>query len=172
MKVNELLTLTIEDVVLGGQALARHEGRVVFVDRGLPGDRVQARLARIRRRWADARLESFEPGCPDRVAAPCPHVQRCGGCRLQDLGYEAQCRLKQRHVRETLQHLRRAKRAGLSVLTLEYTTQPEKTASARHVADREGFVLHVTDRMLGQLSLEKAAPAEPGGVATRAPVAP
>jgi 23S rRNA (uracil1939-C5)-methyltransferase len=42
---------------------------------------------------------------PDRVEAPCPHVQRCGGCRFQDLRYDAQCRLKERQVRETLVHL-------------------------------------------------------------------
>jgi len=94
MHVNEVLSLTIEDVVLGGQALARHEGRVVFVDRGLPGDRAQARLTRVRRRHAEARLESIEPNSPDRVPAPCPHVDRCGGCRFQDLDYAAQLRLK------------------------------------------------------------------------------
>jgi len=105
MKVHDLLTLTVSDVVLGGQALVRHEGRVMFIDRGLPGDLVQARVTRIRRRWAEGRLESILTNGPDRVPAACPHVQRCGGCRLQDLDYAAQCRLKERQVRETLQHL-------------------------------------------------------------------
>jgi len=63
-------------------------------------------------------------------------------------------------VRETLENLRRARRAGLAVMTLEYVTQPEKIASARHVAEREGFALHITDRMLGQLTLEDAAPSD------------
>ena len=38
MRVNELLTVPIADLELGGKAVARHDGRVVFVDRGLPGD--------------------------------------------------------------------------------------------------------------------------------------
>ena len=105
MKVNELLTLSVEDVVLGGKALARHEGQVVFLDRGLPGDVVLARLKTVRSRFADGRLEAVERPSPQRVPAPCPHVSRCGGCRFQDLDYPAQCAVKERQVRETLVHL-------------------------------------------------------------------
>lgn len=105
MKVNDLLILEVESLALGGKALARHEGRVVFVDRGLPGDRVRARVSRIRRGYAEARLESIERSSDRRVSAPCPHVTRCGGCRFQDLAYADQCAEKERQVRETLIHL-------------------------------------------------------------------
>ena len=105
MKVNDLLTLTVTDVALGGKALARHEGRVVFVDRGLPGDVIEARITRIRRNLAEAGLGALITGSTERVSAPCPHVQQCGGCRYQDLDYAAQCRIKERQVRETLVHL-------------------------------------------------------------------
>ena len=107
MKVNELLELDVTDIALGGKALARHEGRAVFVDRGLPGDRVLARLTRVKRAWAEARLERVETSSPLRVDAECPHFIRgvCGGCRFQDLRYEEQLALKERQVRETLVHL-------------------------------------------------------------------
>ncbi len=105
MKVNDLLSLTVTDVALGGKALARHEGRVVFIDRGLPGDEVEARVTRVRRNFAEAGLGALLHGAPERVRPPCPHVQRCGGCRFQELDYAAQCRLKERQVRETLAHL-------------------------------------------------------------------
>jgi 23S rRNA (uracil1939-C5)-methyltransferase len=105
MKVNDLLSLTVTDVALGGMALARHEGRVVFLDRGLPGDLVEARVTRVRRNFAEAGLDALVGGSSERVSPPCPHVERCGGCRFQDLDYRAQCRLKERQVRETLAHL-------------------------------------------------------------------
>jgi 23S rRNA (uracil1939-C5)-methyltransferase len=105
MKVNDLLILEVESLALGGKALARHDGRVVFVDRGLPGDRVSARVTRLRRGYAEARLESVERPSDHRVAAPCPHAPRCGGCRFQDLAYPDQCAEKERQVRETLTHL-------------------------------------------------------------------
>jgi 23S rRNA (uracil1939-C5)-methyltransferase len=105
MKVNDLLSLTVTDVALGGKALARYEGRVVFLDRGLPGDQVEARVTRIRRNFAEAGLGTVVRSSAARVAPPCPHVAQCGGCRFQDLDYRAQCDLKQRQLRDTLVHL-------------------------------------------------------------------
>jgi 23S rRNA (uracil1939-C5)-methyltransferase len=105
MKVNDLLNIEVADIALGGKALARVEGRVVFVDRGLPGDRLTARVTRLKRGFAEAKLTHLEGGAPHRVAARCPHVDVCGGCRFQDLDYDEQLRLKQRQVVDTIERL-------------------------------------------------------------------
>jgi 23S rRNA (uracil1939-C5)-methyltransferase len=148
MHVNELLNLRLLDLVLGGQALAKHEGKVVFVDRGLPGDRVTARVSKVRARFAEARLETIEEPGDGRVQALCPHVERCGGCRFQDLDYEAQCRLKERQVRDTLVHL-----AGIEqppVLPLIPAPEPfgyrNKMEFSFHPGDGERAVLGLHER--------------------------
>ena len=105
MRVNDLLTIPISDLELGGKAVARHDGRVVFVDRGLPGDEVVARVTRAKRTFAEARLERVERASADRGQAPCPHAERCGGCRFQELRYERQLEIKERLTRETLTRL-------------------------------------------------------------------
>ena len=105
MKVRDVLSVEVEDIALGGKALARVDGKVVFVDRGLPGDRVQVRITKTNKRFAEARLVAVERPSAARVAARCVHVERCGGCRLQELPYEAQAALKERQVREALRHL-------------------------------------------------------------------
>jgi 23S rRNA (uracil1939-C5)-methyltransferase len=105
MKVNDLLNVEVESIALGGNGLARVEGQVVFVEGGLPGDRARARVRRVRRGYAEARLESLEGPSPLRVPARCPHVPRCGGCRFQELEYAEQLRQKERQVIETLRHL-------------------------------------------------------------------
>jgi 23S rRNA (uracil1939-C5)-methyltransferase len=105
MKVNELSILRVDDVALGGKALARLEGRAVFVDRGLPGDLLEVRVTRVKRTWAEARLERVVESSPLRRPAPCPHAARCCGCRFQDLAPAEQARFKERQVRETLVHL-------------------------------------------------------------------
>ena len=69
MKVRDVLTLDVEDVALGGKALARVDGRVVFVDRGLPGDRVSARVTKANRRFAEAKLARLEQPSSERVPA-------------------------------------------------------------------------------------------------------
>jgi len=105
MRVRELSDLTVEDIALGGKALARDDGRVVFIDRGLPGDRIEARVTRLKRTFAEAKLQRVITPAPGRIAARCAHVEQCGGCRMQELPYEQQCAIKQRHVAEALQHL-------------------------------------------------------------------
>src|SRR6266498_3601727 len=99
------LELTIDSLAYGGNGVARLDGFVVFVRRGLPGDTVRARVTKVQRRHAEAlATEVLRPG-PSRVDAPCAHYPACGGCRFQDLAYEAQLEQKQGQVRDALQRL-------------------------------------------------------------------
>src|ERR671922_650833 len=96
------LELDIESLAYGGNGVARLNGFVVFVRRGLPGDRVRARVTKVQRRHAEAlATEVLEPG-PQRVDAPCAHYPACGGCRFQDLAYEAQVDSKAGQVADAL----------------------------------------------------------------------
>lgn len=70
-------------------------------------------------------------------------------------------------VRETLSNLRRAMKSGVKVLMLEYARTPEAINASRQLAQREGFVLHITDRMLGVLSPQAPATSAPAAVPRR-----
>jgi 23S rRNA (uracil1939-C5)-methyltransferase len=108
------LELTIDSLAYGGNGVARLNGFVVFVRRGLPGDTVRARVTKVQRRHAEAlATEVLVPGT-DRVAPPCAHYPACGGCRFQDLAYGAQLDAKARWVADSLQRL-----AGLAEPPLE-----------------------------------------------------
>jgi 23S rRNA (uracil1939-C5)-methyltransferase len=99
------LELRIESLAYGGNGVARLNGFVVFVRRGLPGDTVRARVTKVKRNHAEAlTTEVVSPG-PNRVDAPCAHYPACGGCRFQDLGYEAQVAAKHDQVRDALQRI-------------------------------------------------------------------
>jgi 23S rRNA (uracil1939-C5)-methyltransferase len=96
------LELSIESLAFGGNGVARTNGFVVFVRRGLPGDKVRARVTKVQRRHAEAlAVEVLEPS-PLRVDAPCEHYPACGGCRFQDLAYDAQLESKAVQVRDAL----------------------------------------------------------------------
>src|SRR5579862_3957086 len=87
--------LDVESLAYGGNGVARLDGFVVFVRRGLPGDRVRARVTKVKRSHAEAlALEVVQAG-PQRVEAPCRHFPACGGCRFQDLEYGAQLAQKE-----------------------------------------------------------------------------
>jgi 23S rRNA (uracil1939-C5)-methyltransferase len=113
-RVGEELELTVDSLAAGGRGVARHDGVVVFVDRALPGDRVKARIQRVKRRHGEAIAFERLSGGPDRVEAPCPHFGTCGGCRWQDLRYERQLEHKQQQVLDALQRI-----AGLAEPPLE-----------------------------------------------------
>jgi 23S rRNA (uracil1939-C5)-methyltransferase len=99
------LELRIESLAYGGNGVARLNGFVVFVRRGLPGDTVRARVTKVKRNHAEAlTTEVVSPG-PNRVDAPCAHYPACGGCRFQDLAYEAQVAAKHDQVRDALQRI-------------------------------------------------------------------
>src|ERR1700704_6573060 len=86
--------LDVESLAYGGNGVARLNGYVVFVRRGLPGDRVRARVTKVKRNHAEAiAVEVLSPG-PQRVEAPCQHYPACGGCRFQDFAYDAQLEAK------------------------------------------------------------------------------
>jgi 23S rRNA (uracil1939-C5)-methyltransferase len=101
----EELELQVDSLAYGGNGVARLDGFVVFVRRGLPGDRVRARITKVKRSHAEAiAVDLLEPG-PNRVEAPCDHFGACGGCRFQDLAYEAQLATKEEQVRDALVRL-------------------------------------------------------------------
>jgi len=108
------LELTVDSLAYGGNGVARLDGFVVFVRRGLPGDTVRARVTKVQRRHAEAIATQIVAPGPLRVDAPCTHYPACGGCRFQDLAYDAQLATKEQWVADSLERL-----AGLASPPLE-----------------------------------------------------
>src|SRR5690242_20372092 len=105
LRRGEEIELLVDRLAYGGRGVARHGDLVVFVARGLPGDRVRARVTKRKPRYAEALAVSLlEPG-PERVEPRCAHFGVCGGCSWQDLDYAAQVRAKHAQVADALQRL-------------------------------------------------------------------
>jgi 23S rRNA (uracil1939-C5)-methyltransferase len=103
--LDQELELHVDSLAFGGNGVARLNGFVVFVRRGLPGDTVRARVTKVKRNHAEAlATEVLVPG-PERVEAPCAHYPACGGCRFQDLDYGAQVRAKEEQVADALRRI-------------------------------------------------------------------
>jgi 23S rRNA (uracil1939-C5)-methyltransferase len=118
---DEELELRIDSLAFGGNGVARLDGFVVFVRAGLPGDTVRARVTRVQRRYAEAiATEVLESG-PQRVEAPCAHYPACGGCRFQDLAYDAQLAAKHAWVEDSLRRI-----AGIADPPLEAIVPAEE----------------------------------------------
>ncbi|HET7449998.1 MAG TPA: hypothetical protein VFJ78_05325 [Gaiellaceae bacterium] len=103
-----LVELEIDSIAAGGDGVARADGLVVFVPRSAPGDRGRARVA-VRGRMARGEMIALDHPSDRRVEPPCAHytVDRCGGCQLQHLRYDAQLDAKRGIVADSLQRIAR-----------------------------------------------------------------
>ncbi len=141
VKTDDELELRVDSLAYGGAGVARLNGFVVFVKRGLPGDTVRARVTKVKRSHAEAiALEVVEAGAP-RVEAPCEHYPACGGCRFQDLAYEAQLEAKAAQVHDAL-----ARIGGLRDVELEPAVPAE---SIFHYRNKLEYSFTRTDEGVG-----------------------
>ena len=141
--------LKIESLAYGGSAVARHEGRVVFIPGAVPGERVRVRLTTDHGTWSEAELVSvLEPG-PSRVEPPCPIVADCGGCPWQHVDYDCQLESKQQAVVEAFRRI-----AGLEDIPIQPIVASPDTfgyrnrLSLRFQNGRIGFYQARTNRLV------------------------
>ncbi|MEY2464765.1 MAG: hypothetical protein QOH64_2903 [Acidimicrobiaceae bacterium] len=131
------LDLVIDGVVAGGDGLAREPaGRVVFVAGALPGERVLARPAQVKKGFVRASLSRVIDPSPDRVAPPCPHVaEGCGGCGWQHVAPAAQRTLKADIVADAI---RRIGKVGVPPIDLGPQLTPLGYRTTVRIAVRDG----------------------------------
>lgn len=102
LRAGDVVEVAVEKGVYRGLGLARHEGQVVFVPRGVPGDRLRVRVESVTRGFARVTLGEVLEASPQRRTSPCPYAPRCGGCAYQEMEYSAQVRLKGAILGESL----------------------------------------------------------------------
>lgn len=128
--------LDVTGVVAGGDGMARRgDGRVVFVPRSSPGERVEISYIESHAQWLRGRIVRIVTPGPDRREPPCPYYARCGGCQLQHLHYDAQLRAKAAIVADSLKRL-----GHLGVGELEASPSPREFGYRNRVS----FVLRRT----------------------------
>jgi 23S rRNA (uracil1939-C5)-methyltransferase len=119
-----------------GKSLAKHEGKVIFMENAVPGDIVSVRLIKNKKDWAEGQVLRTTVYSPERIQPFCKHFGVCGGCQWQMLPYEKQLEYKQDQV---LQSLRRIGKLDLpeinsilgSANTIHYRNKLEYTFSNR-----------------------------------------
>jgi len=94
--------VTIADIGSEGNAIARVDDMVLFVPGMIPGDVVDVRVTKKKKRYMEGVAIAVTVPSPDRIAPPCPHFGVCGGCRWQHLPYDRQLYYKQKQVHDNL----------------------------------------------------------------------
>jgi 23S rRNA (uracil1939-C5)-methyltransferase len=106
--------LRVDSLDLEGQGIARRpDGKVVFIEGALPGERVTVQVHRRKNQWEQGVMQALWQAAALRVTPRCPHfglhAGACGGCKMQHLEPSAQVAAKQRVLEDNLWHLGKVK---------------------------------------------------------------
>ncbi len=104
-KNQQLHNISITDYAAEGKAIARHEGKVIFVSGAVPGDTADILLTKNKKDWAEARVIQITGYSPERVSPFCMHFGVCGGCKWQMLPYDKQLVYKQQEAEQNLRRI-------------------------------------------------------------------
>lgn len=105
MKKDDLIEVTIEDLSEEGTGIGKFEGMTFFIKDAVIGDRVRAKIMKMKKNYGFARLMEVLTPSSDRVEPLCPVARQCGGCQIQAMSYEAQLAFKTRKVESNLKRI-------------------------------------------------------------------
>ncbi|MEA3503899.1 MAG: 23S rRNA (uracil(1939)-C(5))-methyltransferase RlmD [Bacteroidota bacterium] len=88
-----------------GKAVGKIDDQVVFVPFAAPGDIVDVKAVRKRRKFIEGVITNYHKKSDLRIEPFCEHFGVCGGCKWQHLPYEEQLKFKQQQVIDNLQRL-------------------------------------------------------------------
>jgi 23S rRNA (uracil1939-C5)-methyltransferase len=88
--------VTIDRLSDEGRGIGSIDGKVIFVEGAMPGERVRFLYTHVSGRHDEGRTIEVLEASPERVTPPCIHADLCGGCSLQHMAPASQIALKQR----------------------------------------------------------------------------
>lgn len=116
---DDSVTLVIEDMGADGEGVGKIDGFTFFVKDALIGDKVEAKVMKVKKGYAYARLMRIVSPSPNRTEPRCPYHKQCGGCQIQALDYSAQLLYKEKKVRNNLMRI-----GGFSEKLLDSVMEP------------------------------------------------
>lgn len=118
-KKEDLVTIVIEDMGMDGEGIGKIDGYPFFVKDAVIGDKIEAKVIKVKKGYAYARLVNIITPSSDRIEAKCQYHKQCGGCQIQALDYKKQLIFKANKVKNNLQRI-----GGFSHMLLEEIMEP------------------------------------------------
>ena len=138
----------IESLDHEARGITRLEGKTIFVEGALPGEKVEYTSFRRKPNYEVAQADRILKASPDRVAPKCPHYGSCGGCSMQHLDSTAQVAAKQRVLESSLWHLGRLRAEQLyaPIYGPAWGYRFRARLAARFVAKKGGMLIGFHER--------------------------
>ena len=129
LKKDNIIELDITGMTHEGLGVGKIDGFAVFVHGAIDGERVRAKIIKVLKSYAVARVIEFIKSSPHRIEPFCPVYKRCGGCSLQHMSYEKTLEFKRQVVTDNLTRI-----GGLSDVNVNETIGMVKPLNYRNKA--------------------------------------
>ena len=116
---DDIVTVVIEDMGIDGEGIGKIDGFIFFVKDAVIGDEIEAKIMKVKKGYAYAKLTNIITPSSDRTNPRCQYHKQCGGCQIQALNYEKQLLFKTNKVKNNLQRI-----GGFSSALLEEIMEP------------------------------------------------
>jgi len=127
LQKGDILVLEINDYAFEGKGLAKisiddnpDKKFVVFVNGAYPGDTVEVKIVSYKKSYAEAIVLNIIKASDLRVTPKCKYFSYCGGCKQQDMDYNAQTNYKAAQVKDIFERM-----AGLKDFIVEGSCNSE-----------------------------------------------
>lgn len=137
LKKNQLYEIEVNGMTHDGMGVGRVKGFAVFIQGAVEGDTVLAKIIKVAKSYAVARIDKIIIRSIHRTQPFCKSFKFCGGCSLQHISYEKQLQFKKDVVTNNL-----ARIGGLKDVTIHNTTGMKNPYNYRNKAR---FPLGFTD---------------------------
>jgi 23S rRNA (uracil1939-C5)-methyltransferase len=136
---NERQTVVVESLDHEGRGIAHADGKVIFIEGALTGERVTYSTYRKKNNYEQAKVEQILNQSFMRVQPKCPNFGVCGGCSMQHLDAGAQVAVKQRVLEDNLQRIGKVKPEVMlpAIYGLPWAYRQRARLSVRHVLKKE-----------------------------------
>lgn len=105
MKKNDIIELEITDITHEGSGVGKYEGLAIFVPMTAVGDKISARILKVKKNYAFAKCEKIIAPSKHRIDIDCGVFARCGGCVFRHINYKNECDLKQNRVMQAMRRI-------------------------------------------------------------------
>lgn len=139
---------TIESIDLDARGIARRDGKTIFVEGALPGEKVKARVVRRKPSYEIAVTEEVLKASSLRVTPECPNFGVCGGCLMQHLDPRAQVAIKQRALEDCFKHIAKLEIPQIlpAIYGPNWHYRYRARLSVRYVAKKGGVLIGFRER--------------------------
>lgn len=135
--------LDIESLDQEGRGIARRDGKAIFVEGALPGERVSVSVYRRKPTFEVATAATVHKAAASRVVPRCTHFGLCGGCALQHVDLPTQVAVKQRVLEDALAHIGKVRPEQMlsPIHGPAWAYRHRARFTVRHVAKKGGMLV-------------------------------